>query len=190
MTEPVQQMTFVVIDCETTGVSPSTDRLLQVAAVVVSAGGTIIDTFDTIVKPENPSEYVHGAEHIHGISPAHVENGMPLRLALEKLFAIAHGHIFTAHNAPFDLGFIHAEGERTGLPHRFDTYVDTLALSRRLDVDKSRRHTLDALCEHYGISRDRAHEALSDATATAVVLTHLLREMNITSPDQLPELLA
>ena len=190
MTETHNQLSFVVVDCETTGVSPATDRILQVAAVVVNSSGEVLTSFDTIVRPENPSDYVHGAEHIHGISPAHVQNGMPLSLALQNLVDIADGHIFTAHNAPFDLGFIHAESARVGLTHRFDSYIDTLTLSRRLDAEKSRRHTLDALCDHYGITRDRAHEALSDASATAILLTHLLREMNVTSVDQLSELLA
>lgn len=190
MSNPILDMSFVVVDCETTGVSPTSDRILQIAAVVVNAHGELIESFDTIVKPECPSEYVHGAEHIHGISPAHVENGMPLRDALQQLIDIAHGHILTAHNAPFDVGFLHAEAERVGISHRFERYLDTLTLSRRLDSEKSRRHTLDALCEHYGIVRERAHEALSDATATATVLSHLLQEMNVTSPDQLSELLA
>lgn len=189
MIDLVHDITFVVVDCETTGVSPHSDRILQIAAVVVNAQGDLIDSFDTIVRPESPSEYVHGAEHIHGISPLHVQQGMPLRRALERLVEISDGRIFTAHNAPFDVGFIHAEAERVGITHRFERYIDTLTLSRRLDTEKSRRHTLDALCEHYGVVRERAHEALSDATATAVVLTHLLREMNVTSADQVFELL-
>lgn len=190
MINPLQQLTFVVVDCETTGVSPAVDRLLQVAAVVVNGCGEIIESFDTIVRPENPAEYKHGAEHVHGISTSDVAGGMPLRHALEKLIDIASGHVFTAHNAPFDLGFLHAEAERVGIEHRFDTYIDTLTLSRRLDTDKLRRHTLDALCEHYSIERARAHEALADATATATLLIHLLHEMNVASVDQLSELLA
>lgn len=190
MIDPIHDMTFVVVDCETTGVSPSSDRILQIAAVVVNGRGEFIESFDTIVKPESPAEYVHGAEHIHGISPVHVQHGMPLRQALERLIEISNDRIFTAHNAPFDVGFIHAEAERVGISHRFERYIDTLVLSRRVDSEKSRRHTLDALCEHYGIVRDRAHEALSDATATATVLTHLLRELQVVSLDQVAELLA
>ena len=189
MIDPVHDLAFVVVDCETTGVSPSSDRILQIAAVVVNTRGEIIDSFDTIVRPESPAEYVHGAEHIHGISPDHVQRGMPLRQALERLIEISDGRIFAAHNAPFDVGFIHAEAERVGITHRFERYIDTLTLSRRIDSEKSRRHTLDALCEYYGIVRDRAHEALSDATATATVLAHLLRELQVVSPDQVFELL-
>ncbi len=71
-----------------------------------------------------------------------------------------------------------------------NTFVDTLQLARRTDTERTRKHTLDALCAHYGIERERAHEAKADATATAELLFHLMREMNITSTDQLDDLLS
>lgn len=184
----LDDVSFAVVDVETTGVNPNTDRILQMAAVIVNGRGDVVDTFDTVVKPENPSNYVHGAQHIHGISAADVENGMPLRDALEKLWSISDGHLFTAHNARFDIGFIHAESERVGIRQKVDKYIDTLELARRTDVDRERRHTLDALCQHYGIERSRSHEARADATATAELLMHLMREAGIENSDQLPEL--
>ena len=144
----LQNVSFAVVDCETTGVNPTTDRILQVAAVVVNGYGEVVDQFSTVVKPESPSDYTHGAEHIHGISQEQVQNGMPLREALERLYTISEGNVFTAHNAKFDIGFIHAESERVGLEPRINAHIDTLALARRIDAEKSRRHTLDALCEH------------------------------------------
>lgn len=186
----MKNISFAVVDCETTGVNPETDRILQLAAIVVNGEGEIVDTFDTVVKPESPSTYQHGAEHIHGISEEQVSQGMPLREALEKLWDISEGNLFTAHNARFDINFIHAESRRVGLERQVEQYIDTLALSRKTDTEKERKHSLDALCEHYGIERDRAHEAKSDATATAQLLMHLLRDMGVQQPDQLPELFA
>lgn len=186
----LRDVSFAVVDFETTGVNPETDRILQVAAVIVNGEGDIVDEFETVVKPESPSHYVHGAEHIHGISQHQVANGMPLRQALEKLWDISSGNVFTAHNARFDIGFLHAESERVGLNRRIDTHVDTLALARRIDADKTRRHTLEALCQHYGIHREKAHDAKADATATAELLIHLMRELGVSSPAQLPDLLA
>jgi DNA polymerase III epsilon subunit family exonuclease len=183
-------VSFAVVDLETTGVDPSTDRILQMAAIVVDGTGKVVDTFDTIVKPESPEQYVHGAEHIHGISEAQVANGMPLRDALVRLRQISDGKFFTAHNAQFDIGFIHAESQRVGFDMTVTSFVDTLQLARRTDAERTRKHTLDALCSHYGIERERAHEAKSDATATAELLFHLMQEMNITSADQLDDLLS
>ena len=186
----MRDISFAVVDFETTGVNPETDRIVQLAAIVVNGEGEIVDSFDTVVKPESPTEYVHGAEHIHGISEAEVQNGMPLKDALRKLWSISEGNLFTAHNARFDLGFLHAESARVGLGGRIHNYVDTLALARKTDEARTRRHSLEALCEHYGIERTRSHEAKADATATAELLMHLMKEMGVDSPDQVSELLA
>jgi DNA polymerase-3 subunit epsilon len=189
--ETMRNVSFAVVDFETTGLNPETDRIVQLAAVIVNGDGEIIDSFDTIVKPESPAEYQHGAEHIHGISAEQVSNGMPLHTALEKLWDISTGNVFTAHNAPFDLGFLHAESKRVGLNGSIEVHIDTLELSRRISgADNSRRHNLFALCEHYGIERDKVHDAKSDATATAQLLMHLIKEMGVKTPDQVSELFA
>ena len=190
-TKTMRNVSFAVVDFETTGLNPEIDRIVQLAAVIVNGDGDIIDSFDTIVKPENPDEYQHGAEHIHGISAEQVSSGMPLRLALEKLWDISAGNVFTAHNAQFDLGFLHAESERVGINGHVEVHIDTLELSRRTTgADNTRRHNLFALCEHYGIERDKVHDAKSDATATAQLLMHLMKEIGVETPDQVAELFA
>ena len=190
-TKTMRNVSFAVVDFETTGLNPEIDRIVQLAAVIVNGDGDIIDSFDTIVKPENPDEYQHGAEHIHGISAEQVSSGMPLRIALEKLWDISAGNVFTAHNAQFDLGFLHAESERVGINGHVEVHIDTLELSRRTTgADNTRRHNLFALCEHYGIERDKVHDAKSDATATAALLMHLMKEMGVETPDQVSELFA
>ena len=190
-TKTMRNVSFAVVDFETTGLNPEIDRIVQLAAVIVNGDGDIIDSFDTIVKPENPDEYQHGAEHIHGISAEQVSSGMPLRLALEKLWDISAGNVFTAHNAQFDLGFLHAESERVGINDHVEVHIDTLELSRRTTgADNTRRHNLLALCEHYGIERDKVHDAKSDATATAQLLMHLMKEIGVETPDQVAELFA
>ena len=187
----MRNVSFAVVDFETTGLNPETYRIVQLAAIIVNGDGEIVDSFDTIVKPESPDEYQHGAEHIHGISAEQVSGGMPLRKALEQLWSINAGHIFTAHNAAFDLGFLHAESERVGIKGRIEFHVDTLELSRRTTgADTTRRHNLLALCEHYGIKRDQVHDARSDATATAQLLMHLIKELGVDMPDQVAELFA
>jgi len=187
----MRNVSFAVVDCETTGLNPETDRIVQLAAIIMNGEGVIVDSFDTIVKPQSPDEYQHGAEHIHGITAEQVSGGMPLRQALEQLWSITSGNVFTAHNAPFDLGFLRAESERVGIEGRIDTHIDTLALSRRTTTaDSDRRHNLFALCEHYGIERGKVHDAKSDATATAQLLMHLIKELGVEKPDQVSELFA
>jgi len=188
--QSLKEVSFAVVDFETTGVNPATDRIVQLAAIVVNGEGDIVEEFDTVVKPESPDNYTHGAEHIHGISESQVADGMPLSQALKKLWDISSGNVFTAHNARFDIGFLHAESERIGLNHRIESHIDTLSLARKIDSEKSRRHSLEALCEHYGIQREKAHDAKADATATAELLMHLMRDLGVNSADQLPDLFA
>lgn len=185
---PLAQVSFAVVDLETTGVDPSTDRIVQMAAIIIDGSGKIIDSFDTIVKPQCPEQYVHGAEHIHGITADQVNDGMPLRDALEKLFTLSDGKFFTAHNAQFDIGFLHAESQRVGMTKQIDQFIDTLRLARQIDTERTRKHSLDALCTHYGIERERSHEARADATATAELLIHLMRDIGVESPNQLADL--
>ena len=185
----MSDMLFAVVDCETTGFKPETNRIVQLAAIIINGEGVMVDSFDTVVRPESPTEYTHGAEHIHGISEQQVADGMPLGEALQKLWSITKGTTFAAHNARFDIGFLHAESERVGIETRVDTHLDTLLLSRLTDVERSRRHSLEALCEHYGIELTHSHEARADATATAELLIHLFKEMNVCEPGQVSALL-
>ena len=187
--ESLRHLSFVIVDVETTGFDPTRDRVLQVAAVVAHGDGSVSEHFETIVRPENPAEYEHGAEHIHGISTADVAAGMPLRTALERLIDLVSPHRFTAHNARFDLGFLRAESERAGLTWDIAEHLDTLALARQLDPERQRSHSLSALCGHYGIVREREHEALADARATAEVLFRLFGELQVSTVEHIDALM-
>lgn len=176
---------FTVVDVETTGLDPSVSRVIQLAAVRIGWDGRIVDTFDTIVRPESPDEYEHGAEHIHGISAAQVADGMPVGEALLRLRSRLEGSVLTGHNVRFDIGFLAAEGARTGVSLPMTSWIDTLWLARQLDPDKTHSHRLSALCERFGIPVTRSHDALADATATASLLMTLLPQHGIGSPDEL-----
>jgi len=185
---PIEDAVFAVVDLETTGFNPQKDRIVQMAAVLMNGRGEVVDTFDTVVKPESPEQYEHGAEHVHGISREMVQNGMPLRDALSHIWSFTDGKVFTAHNARFDISFLEAESERVGMKRQVTNYLDTLALAREVDSDRQRKHSLQALCEHYGVTVERAHEAMSDAKATATILLKLIDELGVRSTDQLPGL--
>lgn len=184
-TKQIEDTLFAVVDLETTGFDPRKDRIVQMAAVVVNGTGEVVDEWDTVVRPESPEQYEHGAEHVHGISREMVEQGMPLSDALKRIWSFTEGRVFTAHNARFDISFLEAESERVGMRRKVEWHVDTLQLARRADSARERKHSLEALCQHYGVDRERAHEAMSDAKATAEILAKLLDELGVRSTDQL-----
>lgn len=177
-----QSTHFTVVDVETTGLDPATSRVIQLAAVRIGWDGQVVDTFDTIVRPENPDSYEHGAEHVHGISAAQVAEGMPAGEALLRLRHCLEGSVLAGHNVRFDIGFLAAEGARTGVSIPMTSWIDTLWLARQLDPDRTHSHRLSALCERFGIPVTRSHDALADATATASLLMTLLPHHGVRSP--------
>jgi DNA polymerase-3 subunit epsilon len=104
---------------------------------------------------------------------------------LRELAVRLDGSRFVAHNAPFDIGFLHRAAARHGVVMPVNEPLCTLRMSRALDPDRRQRHRLTDLCERYGVELVRPHDALADADATAAVLPHLLRAHGVTTVDQL-----
>jgi DNA polymerase III epsilon subunit-like protein len=97
--------------------------------------------------------------------------------------------IFVAHNARFDGEFLLNAAQRsrsgTTLTESLERRLCTLRMSRRLDPERLQSHRLVDLCDRYGISLDRPHEARADALATAAVLPHLLQAHGVNDLDDL-----
>lgn len=170
---PLRDLCFVVFDSETTGLSPVRDEVLQLGAVRV-VNGKIIETerFDELVNPGRPIPAA--STKVHGISNDMVREAAPFTDVSRKFHKFARDAVIIAHNAPFDMAFLHRVSKQTGL--RFDHPVlDTVHLSAVV-FGGSAEHTLDALCQRLDIHipADLRHTALGDAQATAEVFVALL----------------
>src|SRR5919202_1767639 len=91
-----------------------------------------------------------------------------LRPAVDRVIEVCaervrEGAVLVAHSASWDVAFLEAELARAGRPRRIEHYLDTLTLSRRAFALPS--HRLAALCETFGITRERAHRAEDDVHA-------------------------
>jgi DNA polymerase III epsilon subunit-like protein len=96
-------MRYAVIDLETTGFSPATDRVVEAACVLIE-DRAIVRTWSSLVNPGRPiPEY---ATRIHGIRDADVANAPPFERVQRELFTLCIGATVVAHNAAFDLGFL------------------------------------------------------------------------------------
>jgi DNA polymerase-3 subunit epsilon len=170
---PLRDLCFVVFDSETTGLDPQRDHVVQIGAVRVVNGRIVPgERFETLVDPGRPIPAV--STRVHGIDDAMVAGAPDVRAACRDFHGFAEGAVIVAHNAPFDMAFLH-RAAKAGAP-RFDHAVlDTVHMSAVV-FGGSSAHTLDALCDRLGITipADRRHTAMGDAEATARVLTALI----------------
>lgn len=179
---------FAVVDLETSGLSTRRNRMLQIGVVTVDAGGEVLDKWSTLIRLRWPLQRV-GPTDIHGITRHDLKGAPALDAALDELGSRLEGSIFTAHNASFDAGFIARAARRRPAtdPVRAGIVpcLCTLRMSRRLDPEREQSHRLLDVCQRYDVPLDRPHDALADATATAGILSHLLRAHGIVSVEQL-----
>lgn len=183
--QPLHTLTFVVFDTETTGLAPSQgDRIVQIGAVRVVNGRILTgENFNRIVNPGRPIP--PESIRFHGITDDMARDKPPLGVVLPQFKTYAADSVLVAHNAAFDLKFLRMHEREFGV--RFDNPVlDTMMLSNYLDGADA-GHSLDAICDRFGIEITDRHTALGDAVVTAAVLLRqieMLEERGISTLDQ------
>jgi DNA helicase-2/ATP-dependent DNA helicase PcrA len=160
---------IVVMDVETTGLSPGRDEVVEVAGVRLRRGKRV-STFQCYLRPTAP---VGESEKVHGYSDMFLrEKGGDPRAVLEEFAAFARDAHVVGHNVRFDLAILRGHARRIGMGIRFDDWDDTLLLSRRFT--RSDRHDLDTLARLFGLPPRPSHRALDDAERTAELLARLV----------------
>ena len=170
---PLRSLCFAVFDTETTGLLPHKDDVVQLGAVRV-LNGRIIDgeQINQLVDPGRPIP--PASTKVHKVTDAMVR-GQPNILTVAKRFHdFSRDAVVVAHNAPFDMAFLHRQAKETGVTWDHPI-LDTVLLSAVL-FGASERHTLDALCDRLSVTIpiELRHTALGDARATAEVLVKML----------------
>ncbi len=183
-------LSYVVVDCETTGGSPGRGhRVTEVAAIRVDRHGRVVDAFETMVNPLRPIP--RSITRLTGITDDMVADApifLDVAPRLQQLFA---GAVFVAHNAPFDLRFIEMEMKRGDFAAPKGRVLCTVRLARKMLPDL-RSRSLDALIHHYGLACESRHRAYDDALATVEVLVRLLdrvQEQGVDTWSELDDLL-
>ena len=157
-------------DLETTGISTSSDRIVQIALIGAQADGTPVN-YERIVNPRRPIPY--GASNVHGIFDADVRGKGDFSTIVDEVGDLIEGSVIVGHNVrKFDLEMLESEFLRMGkrMP-RPKAVMDTYELVRRLNVP--RPHNLGALCRRHGISLENAHTAAADAAASLLLFWRL-----------------
>ncbi len=160
----------LAFDLETTGISTSSDRIVQIALIGANPDGTPIH-FEEIVNPQRSIPY--GASNVHGIFDHDVRGKGNFSTIADQVAELIEGSVIVGHNVRrFDLAMLDVEflrlGKRTPRPK---AVMDTYEFVRRLNVP--RPHKLGALCARHGISLENAHTAAADAAASLLLFWRL-----------------
>lgn len=182
---------FVVFDTETTGLAPSKDRIIELAAIRF-VDGNPTEWFETFINPQMdiPKE----ATSVNGITNEMVADAPTISQVLPAFEAFVGNSNMVAHNMEFDLKFLFYSGSTIFEKKR--KYFDTLAQAKKLlkkpkmkydkefdmyDIDYDSDfdvfdYKLETLCSHYLITVPEQHRAYADAFATGVLFGCLIEE--------------
>jgi DNA polymerase-3 subunit epsilon len=168
---PLHQVTFCVLDLETTGAAPPQCAITEVGAVKLR-GGECLGTFQTLVNPGVgiPPEITF----LTGITEAMVMPAPWIEAVLPAFLEFLGPAIIVGHNVRFDMRFLQAAMAATGRPPLPNRFVDTCALARRLLRDEVPNCQLGTLAERLRLPHRPSHRALADALATGDLLHALL----------------
>ena len=169
---PLAQVTFCVIDLETTGGAPASCEITEVAAARYT-GGECTGVFATLVNPGVPIPPT--ITYLTGITEDMVGPAPRIDAVLPALMEFVGDAVIVGHNVRFDLAFLNTALVRRGYERIATRVVDTLRLARRLVRDEVPDCKLGTLARHLSLANQPTHRALDDVRATADLL-HLLFE--------------
>jgi DNA polymerase-3 subunit epsilon len=174
---PIDDVRFVVLDCETTGLNPHADRIITIGAVGVSHGEILIqDSFDALLKMAENSASVT----VHGVTRDESRDGLEEPAALEMFLDYLRDGVIAGHHIGHDIAMLDSACERHWGFRLSNRCLDTMTLALHLQKDgafagrpPAQRFTLDALCEMFGVIPHGRHTASGDAFLTAEVFLRL-----------------
>jgi DNA polymerase III subunit epsilon len=186
---PWREVTFTVIDLETTGLDPRSDEIISFATVTVAGGRiTLADSRYELVRPQRMPDA--DTIRIHGLREADLSDARPLSEQLNELLEALTGRALVAHVAAIERGFLGAALSANGLKLR-SGMIDTAALDRELrrlrrQPPASREPVgLSDLARSLGLPVHRPHHADGDALTAAQAFIALATHLEAFRPQTL-----
>lgn len=170
---PVTKTSFVVADVETTGLSASRERIIEIALVRVE-NLQIVEKFSTLINPQRSIPYF--ITSFTGISDDDVELSPIFYQIKDKILEIIEDSVLVAHNLPFDYSFISNEFKLAGEKFETAASICTLKLSRKI-FPSLKSKSLGSVASYLKIKNPNSHRALSDAETTARILIKIIKKL-------------
>jgi DNA polymerase-3 subunit epsilon len=173
---PLRDVTFCVVDLETTGGSAQGGSMITEVGAVKVRGGEVLGEFQTLVNPHQAIPPFIAV--LTGITDSMVVAAPPIEQVLPQFLEFAQGCVLVAHNAPFDVGFLKFFATEQGLPWPKFEVLDTARLARRVVTrDETPNCKLSSLAALFHAATTPNHRALKDARATVDVLHGLIARL-------------
>lgn len=164
--------TYCILDLETTGFSPVTEKITEIGIMKVE-GGKVIDKFSCFVNPEKPIP--QRVVEVTNITDDMVRDAETIDKVFPRMLDFIKGSVLVAHNAGFDIGFLKHNARVLGYEFDF-TYVDTLSLAQEVFPD-FKTYKLGRIAKELGIKVEVAHRALDDVDTTVKVFNVMLDKL-------------
>jgi DNA polymerase III subunit epsilon len=168
---PLADVTFCVLDIETTGGDRNVDLITEIGMVKVRAG-EFLGTLQTLINPGRAIPPM--ITMLTGISESMVVRAPAIDAVLPAMIEFLGDAVVVGHNVGFDMAFINAALVRRGDPEITNPVIDTLPLARRLIREEVPDCRLGTLASRFRLDHRPSHRALDDALATTDLLHFLL----------------
>lgn len=160
---------FVIVDIETTGLSPVKNEIIEIGALKVE-NGEIIDRMDIFLKPKKGVPYF--ITNLTGITNEMVKDGYSAEEGMKLFLEFSHGYPLIAHNAKFDISFLNNYANLCFQKSITNKCLDTLQISKSIIKDIP-NYKLGTLAQYFDVNYIGAHRALKDCEITLEVYNKL-----------------
>lgn len=168
---------FVIVDLETTGLSPIKNEIIEIGAIKVE-NGVVVDTMDIFVKPKTPVSYF--ITNLTGITNDMLKDGYDIEEGMKKFIEFSGDYTLIAHNARFDIGFLNSNMNSCFNKDLENKYLDTVKISKEI-VKGLPNYKLGTLAEYFNVDYKGAHRALKDCEITLDIYNSLSKIYSKTS---------
>jgi DNA polymerase III epsilon subunit family exonuclease len=174
----MEQLQYVVIDTETTGLKSDTGRIIEIAVIQIDALGNRSEAFHTLIDPGK--KFTNS--DVHGIKPSDVKNAPKFDDISHYVADLMKGRIVVGHNIEFDFDFLCSEYRRLGVTIPSIPRIDTMKMCFDLGLPLANQQ-LSTILAFFDLPAGLAHSALHDAAATSSIFSSMLQLYGIRNAD-------
>ena len=153
---------YVVVDIETTGFSPISNKIIEIAALKVNEG-KIVDRFQKLVNPEERINYY--ITNLTGITNEMVRDADTINEVINEFKDFLGDNIIVGHNVNFDINFLYDNMYNANGKYLTNNFVDTMYVSKKV-IPGLGSYKLESITNYLNVSYEGAHRALNDCIFT------------------------